>query len=293
MDAPTEHMALGSNGSSSNLHPHNDSHIEEDYHPNLVQRMKDVCQNIYFMTEIVFCILVGVLGHDAPSHIFGMTIYEREIPYQKTANGDVILDSYINRDYVDQETIPDWQLIVYCVLLPFVIVLLYSAFLGQRNDLHASACAYLFASGCTGFITNSVKLYVGYWRPNFYNYCGYNENDLACEAETANALIDSRKSFPSGHASASFCGMTFLSLFFMGKIGLYRGLAIIESAQLNESTSAFLFKKRIQTMLAAIPILYAIYVASTRVHDDMHHPADIVAGSVIGMICSSFSYGLW
>ncbi len=264
-----------------------------DDNSSLLNSMRGYCKNIYLMTEITVCILFAALSHNAPGLIFGMTVYERDIPYQETANEDVILDSYINREYVDNETVPDGQLVAFCLVMPFLMILAYSAFFGQKNDLHSSSCAFLFGTGCTTFITNWMKLYMGYFRPNFYSYCGFNVENLECEADDEGALVDSRKSFPSGHSSVSFYGMTFLTIFLIGKIGMYRGLTSAEISSMNNTTAGFLFKKRLLTIVATSPLFFAIFVAASRVHDDMHHPADIVAGSIIGMICSSFSYGLW
>ena len=290
MEDQLEHMALDNNDDESNGHDMGNMEGESNAPIALV---KDYFTNKFQVTEIIFCILVAALGHPGPSLM--LELYERTVPYQQTANGDTILDMYINRDHVDEETVPDWQLVVLCMLLPFILIIFYSVFLGYKNDLHAGCCAYLFATGGNAFITNCVKLYVGYWRPNFYSYCGFNENDLQCEAENN----EPRKSFPSGHASVSFCSMTFLTIFFIGKIGLYRSFMMntMESSSsylCQSATPGFvLFGKRILAMVAVLPMLFATFVASSRVHDDMHHPADIVAGSIIGMLCASFSYGLW
>jgi membrane-associated phospholipid phosphatase len=40
-------------------------------------------------------------------------------------------------------------------------------------------------------------------------------------------------------------------------------------------------------------MLLAVFIASSRAHDDFHHPADVVGGSIIGMFVLSFriAYG--
>lgn len=287
----------------SNANPAN------DVNSNVCSSFKEYCSNIYFVTELLLCILLAGLGHNAPKLIFQMSLIQREIPYQQTANGDIILDQYINRELTQQETIPDWLLVLLCAIIPFFIMLLFSFFLGYKHDLHSSACFFLFALGSSEFITNFVKLYVGYWRPNFYNYCGFNADNMDCEAENENASNDARKSFPSGHASGSFCGMTSITLFFLGKIGLFcshhysfrlessrsssRRMDLVFSSRNNEVTASILFKRRIMSMIATSPMFLAVFIAASRVHDDMHHPADVVAGAVIGMCCAIFSYRLW
>jgi len=273
--------------------------------------------NIHLLIELIFCILIAGLGHDAPSIIFGLSLTERPIPYQQTANGDILLDLYINRDYITYETIPNLALVLLVVILPLLIIVSYSTFFGYHHDVHSSACFYLFAFGCTTFITTFVKLYVGYWRPNFYNYCQFDNTNLDCEADNDRAIYDSRKSFPSGHASTSFCCMTSLTLFFLGKVGLYcsyyflNDTSLINSNNNNSSSrsgmnnhhetmtdttksmSFLLVKKRLLNMIVSSPMFLAVFIAASRVHDDMHHPADVVAGSLIGLCCSLFSYFLW
>lgn len=55
-------------------------------------------------------------------------------------------------------------------------------------------------------------------------------------------LSDGFRSFPSGHASTSFAGLTFLSLYFAGKIHLFgrRGHAITAWLVLTPITGAIL-----------------------------------------------------
>ncbi len=91
-------------------------------------------------------------------------------------------------------------------------------------------------------------------------------------------------------------GMTMLTLFFLGKIGFYRAISgptTFDRANMNAMDSSFLLKQRLLTIIGVLPMLLALYVSASRVHDDYHHPADVVAGSMIGMLCSVFSYSLW
>jgi membrane-associated phospholipid phosphatase len=80
--------------------------------------------------------------------------------------------------------------------------------------------------------------------------------------------------------------MTLLSLFFFGKVGIHR---CIKSAK----PIPVLIKRRCLFVISGLPLMLAIFIASSRVHDDMHHPADVVAGAIIGMSCAIFGHGLW
>ena len=245
--------------------------------------MRIYWKNPYLVAELVVCILIGALGHFAPDKIFQLSLHEREIPYQETENGDIILDQYINRPLFDKETIKDWQLVLIALILPLVVVIAVAAIGKTKNDVHSSICTYFFVFGCTEFITSFVKLYAGYFRPNFYEYCQFSDENMACSSDR----LDPRQSFPSGHASMSFCSMTLFTLFFFGKVGLHRK----EVGEKNHQ--ALLMKKRFLSAVSGFPMFFAVFIAASRVHDDMHHPADVVGGALIGISCAVFGYGLW
>lgn len=247
---------------------------------------KQYWTNPFFVTELSLCVLFGVLGHFAPSKIFQLQLHVRDIPYQETANQDVIFDQYINRPLVDTETVPDWLLLLLSFVFPSMLLVVHGATSKIKNDLHSSICALFFSMGCSTFITSFVKLYVGYFRPNFYEYCEFSDNNMEC----ASSNPDPRKSFPSGHSSSSFCSMTLLTLFYFGKVGIHRCSTTSRRQGISQSV---VMKKRCLSILSGSPLMLAIFIAVSRVHDDMHHPADVVAGAVVGISCAVFGHGLW
>ena len=91
--------------------------------------------------------------------------------------------------------------------------------------------------------------------------------------------------------------MTILVLFFYGKIGLHRGLSPHGPRPPPQRSMMYdeanYFKKRILSILAASPMFLATFVATSRIHDGKHHPADVVGGAMIGIACAVFAYGLW
>lgn len=248
--------------------------------------------NKMLVSELIACLVIAALGHIAPRVIFQMSIYQRDIPYLMTENGDVILDQYINRPKVESETVSDTVLILVSIVAPMVITLLtgYLSTMHRMYEMHSSFCALLFALGSCMFLTNMIKLYCGYFRPNFYNLCEFDTDTMQCQGDDSD-LSQSRKSFPSGHASTSFCGMTFLTLLFLGRVGLHNRCDS-NGDKWNMSTVQTM-KRRWLSILVSTPILIAIFIAVSRVHDDMHHPADVAFGSMIGFFTSYFAYGLW
>mmetsp|Transcript_16244 Transcript_16244/g.23898 ORF Transcript_16244/g.23898 Transcript_16244/m.23898 type:complete len:332 (+) Transcript_16244:108-1103(+) len=241
--------------------------------------------NLPLVLELIFSILVAALGHLTPEYIFRMSLHERDIPYQTTENGDVLLSLYLNNPYSGQ-TVPSWLNFVVAMLLPLLIAIFVTGVLSSaKNDLHSASCAFLFAIGSTAFITEFVKLYCGYLRPNFYQYCEFDAASLQCESSKPD---DSRKSFPSGHASTSLCCTTLLTMLLLGKVGLHRACC---RHAVNDKF--YFLKKRLTSILSTLPIFLGIFIAASRVHDNMHHPADVVGGSVIGIGCAIFAHGLW
>jgi len=227
--------------------------------------------------EIVIALAIFVAGKSIPRMLATSLFFQRQIPYQISAAGDVFEELELSNELRDQ-TVTTGMLFLTCSFLPFLLLLCVSALFGHEGDSHSISCVFLFGLGCNWFITDMTKLYVGYLRPNFYDMCGFNPDSLQCESESANGLLNSRMSFPSGHSSISFASMTIISLYFLGKVGLHRSPSL---------------KAKLLSMLAALPFLYSIFIAASRIHDSFHHPADVIAGGLIGSACAHFSYSLW
>ena len=51
--------------------------------------------------------------------------------------------------------------------------------------------------------------------------------------------------------------------------------------------------KRFISLLCLLPMMVSFFVAASRVHDNYHHPADVVAGSLIGFGCAKVIHGIW
>jgi len=264
-----------------------------------VQSLKNYFSNHYLLIELLACVTFVVTSSIIPSLIFGMNVFEREIPYLQTENGDIILDQSINRPLVDSETVPEWLLILLCPVFTAVIVSSTGYFFGPKGDTHAGMCALMLSVGCSQFITRFIKTYVGYLRPNFYNRCEFSVDDMRCESGDTEILIDSRRSFPSGHATLSFSCMAFLSLFFFGKVGMHRlkathvGTSDMSALEVQKAVALSYLKKRALAIVATTPISMAMFISVSRVRDDWHHPADIICGSLIGLFSARFGYGLW
>ena len=150
------------------------------------------------------------------------------------------------------------------------------------HNVHAGVCTILVAIGLSELVTQTFKIYVGRLRPNFYQMCGFDTSTLTC-TNGDEMEMESRMSFPSGHSSLSFCGMTVLTLFLIGRVGL--GRSIVPKTAYG--------KGKILLLLSCSPLLLSFWIATSRLTDNWHHPSDILAGSALGSICGLIAYHLF
>jgi len=260
--------------------------------------------------EFVFCLVYALLFGQI-KYITNVT--ERPIPYMITSNSqDVIINLTFNQEYItpENETIPDFLLILLAIVLPLLIMVGTGLALGYCHstedkrsktwlDIHSSTCTFLIAFGSTAFFTNFFKYYVGYLRPNFYTMCNYDSTSMTCNnADDIRREMEARKSFPSGHASVSFCGMLCLGLYLSGKVGLHRHLSSNNNCNTTTTSQVVVHHQQPWKKIAFLfalggPLFLATFVSASRVHDNWHHPADVVAGSLVGASCALVAYHLW
>mmetsp|Transcript_11437 Transcript_11437/g.14332 ORF Transcript_11437/g.14332 Transcript_11437/m.14332 type:complete len:292 (+) Transcript_11437:84-959(+) len=194
--------------------------------------------------ELLSCIIFCLFGMYAPSKliypIFGSNI--RPIPYQILPNSnDVILDPSLNNPLVENVTIPSNFLIQTVITLPVFILIcityIFAPILKPKyHDTHSAVCALFTTVGMSEFTTQILKLYVGRLRPNFYALCGFDVQLLSC-TNPEKMVMEGRWSFPSGHSSLSFAGMTVLTLFLLGRVGIGGSNVDISSSNNNNNNN--------------------------------------------------------
>jgi len=226
------------------------------------------------------------------------TPYDRPIPYQNLQDGgnDYIRNLTYNLKE-DGETCPTWALIIICAI-SFLIQLVLSVRVGNVGDVHATICVYIIAMCLTGCLTDGMKHYCGYLRPIFYEECEPNFETGVCAKDSAYV----RKSFPSGHASLSFCFMTLLTCYLVQRYGVTSRMTPYSSIISDGDKKEFMIQykvrqptylQRIISLVSFIPMVLAFFVAGSRVHDNHHHPADIVGGAVLGTGISVYFHQVW
>ena len=112
-----------------------------------------------------------------------------------------------------------------------------------------------------------MKRYCGYWRPYFYDQCGFDAATGKCTGDDGEAF----KSFPSGHSGLSMVTMLYTSYCILGACRLGRPLRV-KGVDLGGLAVA----------AGLLPVGLSLFVAASRVVDNDHWPADVVGGAVIG-----------
>jgi membrane-associated phospholipid phosphatase len=216
----------------------------------------------------------------------------RPIPFQKLLSEEYVRNLSLDEVF-DSDTVSTLFLVIISGVLPLLMQLILAKWVVQiPSDVHHSICIYLIGFGLTFLVTDSLKCYIGFLRPSFYDLCEPNADYSACMGIENN---DSRKSFPSGHASTAFCGLSIFSKYLERCFGISSVREIIRTnnsitLQYRTNTPHL---NRLNSILSLIPIALAIFIAASRVVDNKHFPADVVGGSLLGAACASFAYRLW
>ncbi|KAL3822606.1 hypothetical protein ACHAXA_006391 [Cyclostephanos tholiformis] len=277
------------------------------------------------IVEFVLCLAIFQFGLRGPSLVvlpmfMGGMMTMRNIPYQLTMAGDVLLDLTLNNEYLPKTDVifPSDRLWLISLWIPLMTVLLLGSFLplsptrvhhgtitttssfvdsnnnnnnnnGPLSNAHAGSCVVLVGIGASELITQTTKFYVGRLRPNFYGMCGFDVSTLRC-ANGFEMEMESRMSFPSGHSSLSFAGSVCLVLFFLGRCGLGRTAVPTTRGRVVPMSSWW---RRFAFVMSFSPLLISLWCATSRLVDNWHHPSDILAGSIVGTVSAFVSYHIW
>lgn len=235
---------------------------------------------------------------------------ERPIPFQYIEETNTyILNQSLNNTF-DTDSVPDWAVGLMAVIIGPGLQMVTSLVMerGFNRDMHRILCTTILALTVNDLSTWVLKCYAGYMRPSFYQLCQPDETYEECTNDEGYA----RDSFPSGHASFAFLSMTMLYLYWercFGVSSVERVFVIMAPATPQSSTNSnnemtkqpigleysrppMLY--RFASMLCAgIPLAVASFVAVSRVADNRHHPADIIAGGILGSVIGYFFHTAW
>ncbi|KAM7275351.1 hypothetical protein ACFE04_017217 [Oxalis oulophora] len=198
-------------------------------------------------------------------------------PFHRFVGVDMMTDlKYPLKD----NTVPFWAVPIIAIVLPFVIIIIYYFKRKDVYDLHQAILGLLFSVLITAVITDAIKDAVGRPRPDFFWRCfpdgkGVFNNvtgDVMCTG-IKSVIKEGHKSFPSGHTSWSFSGLSFLSWYLAGKIRVFDRRGHVA-----------------KLCLVLLPLLVAALVAVSRVDDYWHHWQDVFTGALIGTTIASVCY---
>jgi len=168
------------------------------------------------------------------------------------------------------DIVPDWVVPVVALIIPILIFLCFQIYVRSVHDLHNATLGLGCAMSLTLLITTVLKFLTGRPRPDALALGGK----------------DAHESFPSGHSSESFAGLTFLSLYLAAKWHVFA------LQRLEDKT--VVHKGSFVTGLGALfPLVVAGFIAVSRTMDYHHNFSDVLAGSVLGAGIACWAYLLF
>jgi len=196
-----------------------------------------------------------------------------------------LTDTSIQYNFTEHERVPPYLLVILTLICPLVIMPIFNLiYVRSILDWHNSWLGLILSWGLAGTITNIVKITAGRPRPDLIARCqpaagsqnapvfGLVSASICTNTNMA-IMEDGFRSFFSGHSSLSFAGLGFLFFYVAGKLHLYdrNGHAV-------------------RDWIAFIPLVGAALIAITRTMDYRHHPTDVIAGSLVGIVIAYFCY---
>eukprot|EP00759_Apiculatamorpha_spiralis_P012963 PhF_6_TR19795/c0_g1_i1/m.28862/K18693/DPP1, DPPL, PLPP4_5; diacylglycerol diphosphate phosphatase / phosphatidate phosphatase len=149
----------------------------------------------------------------------------------------------------------------------------------STHELHNSVLGYIQSVVTANGVITALKLYVGRLRPDFLDrlrQSGYTQQQIENWAAMCyvydDVVLEGRKSFPSGACGVTFASMTFVFLYILWK------WKVMKRGQL------------FPLLVAMLPIVFALFVCSSRLRDFWHHGSDVVAGCILGLVLSSLCF---
>ncbi|GAA5861729.1 hypothetical protein JCM8547_000717 [Rhodosporidiobolus lusitaniae] len=221
-------------------------------------------------------VALGVyFAHPAPTRSFPITFSDGEIVFPEFA--------YPLRNNI----IPIWAAALIAFFVPFACFIIVQIRVKSFDDLNTATFGVLYSLICAATFQVFIKWLIGGLRPHFLTVCnpvidtstigsGYQNlmfDRSVCTGDP-DEIDDSLESLPSGHSTAAWAGLLFLSLYLNGKLKVFSDIR----CQFWKLIAFF------------APMLGAFLIAGSLTIDEYHHWYDVVVGSIIGSCCAIASY---
>lgn len=226
-----------------------------------------------FVFYLTVLILSATLGRTLPPRYHEFLLYDITIRYTHFPENAILVRV--------------WLLILISAGIPFAQFLLFTIFIVlpiRRRiwDFFAGCLCLLGAMATQLLVTVLLKNIIGLPRPDFIDRCEPMIQNIPitslstvaiCTQPDWNLVQEGFRTFPSGHLSTVFTGMTIAALNFAARLQTFD----------NRNNSFKVF-------ITILPWLIAACIASTRVSDNRHFLKDIIAGAFIGTFIGSAFY---
>ncbi|KAL4879480.1 PAP2 superfamily-domain-containing protein [Aspergillus karnatakaensis] len=248
-------------------------------------------------------------------------------------------DVSISYPHTESETVRNSVMVVVSLIAPGVIIAILCLFftpgasiddnasrvlLWRRKIWECNAAFMGLGLACAGVFmaTEGLKDLFGQPRPDMLSRCDPDLSNIAryvvgglgqriegaptlvswdiCRNKGDMLRIDGFVSFPSGHSSFSFAGLTYFSLWLCSKFSIkFPYLAHTPLTQDLQPRNRFTIRNQgaappiYLVILAYVPFAVAFFIAASRWFDYRHHGFDIIFGSLMGVVFAWVGFRLY
>ncbi|KAJ1821242.1 hypothetical protein GGH91_002242 [Coemansia sp. RSA 2671] len=185
------------------------------------------------------------------------------------------------------DSVPFYAAVLLSFAFPLVVILFWTTVIRRSfHDMNSGVLGLCLTLVLNMMITNTIKNLAGRHRPDFIARCNLDTQNAeslepfigllttsVCRQTDKKYFWDGMRSFPSGHASFAFAGLTYISLWLGGHVHISdrRGRAY-------------------KSFVALVPMLTAMLIGVSRTKDYRHHWQDVLAGAILGIFMGWFGY---